>query len=66
MPHPYARFEETPLWREIDAALGELERNRDLHVTTKREYVVGFLCQQLATAQVPTASALVSNRSPAV
>jgi hypothetical protein len=52
MKHPYAEYEQTPLWRAIDAAISELERNRDVELTTAREYVIGYLCQQLAALQV--------------
>jgi hypothetical protein len=55
VPHPYVALEGTPLWRVVDAALGELEANHDLEVTTARAYVVGYLCQRLATAGLASA-----------
>jgi hypothetical protein len=51
MKHPYAEYEQTPLWRAIDVAVSELERNRDVELTTAREYVIGYLYQQLAALQ---------------
>jgi hypothetical protein len=47
MDHPYKAYEGTPLWLAIDEAVAELVRNKDLVETTRREYVVGYLCQQL-------------------
>ncbi len=47
MNHPYKEFEETMLWKTIKDGIVELERNRDVELTTAREYVVGFLCQKL-------------------
>jgi hypothetical protein len=50
MPHPYQSFEDSPTWRVLDAAIRDLEENRDLEVTTARPYVLGFLCMRLAEA----------------
>ena len=47
MPHPYSEHEGTALWAAIDAEIAELEANRDLELTTAREYVIGSLCQRL-------------------
>ena len=54
MSHPYTEFEDTALWKAIDAALAELEQNRDVQVSTAREYVVGYLCQQLSRQKLVT------------
>ena len=47
MSYPYSQFEETPLWKAIDTAIAELERNRDVELTSARMHVIGYLCQQL-------------------
>ncbi len=47
MNHPYSEFEDTALWETVDAALTELEQNRDVQLNTARAYVVGYLCKQL-------------------
>ena len=52
MAHPYQQFEGTSLWSAIDTELRELESNRDLELATKREYVIGALCQRLVSAGV--------------
>jgi len=54
MSHPYTEFEHTALWKAVDAALAELEQNRDVKLSTAREYVVGYLCQRLAGQKLVT------------
>ena len=54
MKFPYRKFEDTELWKTIDTALAELEKNGDFHLTTARRYVVGYLCQQLARKKLVT------------
>ena len=58
MSHPYQRFEGSDLWRLLDHEIGELEGNGDLELTTARQYVIGYLCQQLVAAR------LASTRTP--
>ena len=52
MEHPYSQYERTPLWEAIDAAISTLEQNRDVELATAREYVIGYLCQQLVARLV--------------
>ena len=59
MSHPYEAFERTPLWKTLDAALAELEHNQDVALTTTRQHVIGYLCQQLAARRVAEKSALL-------
>ena len=58
MPHPYAHFEGTAIWEAITAAIADLEENQDIELTTVREYVIGYLCKQLAERQLLTSEAL--------
>jgi hypothetical protein len=48
MNHPYSEFEKSKAWKVFDRAISELEKNRDLQITTERKYVIGFLCKQFA------------------
>jgi hypothetical protein len=48
--HPYKELEQTDLWKIVDRMITELEENTDLKLTTPREYVVGYICTQLADA----------------
>lgn len=52
MPHPYLEYEGTPLWAALDGALADLERNRDVTITTARTHAVGYLCRALTRAGV--------------
>jgi hypothetical protein len=46
MNHPYKDLESHPLWKPIAEALSELESNQDLKITTRPEYVIGFLIRK--------------------
>ena len=46
-PTPYADLERTALWKAIDRAIADLEKNQDLILTTGRDYVVGYICRHL-------------------
>lgn len=47
MNHPYKQYENTRAWKTIQQALSELMENQDIEITTREEYVVGFLCKVL-------------------
>ena len=47
MEHPYKKFEGHQIWNSIGRALDDLEKNKDLEITTAREYVIGYLCKCL-------------------
>jgi len=50
MSHPYVDFEGDPLWAVIDAAVHDLAKNGDIELTTTKEYVIGYICQQVRAA----------------
>jgi hypothetical protein len=50
--HPYADLEGTALWTQIDRAITELIRNRDLVEATAHPYVVGYICKTLMESGV--------------
>jgi hypothetical protein len=52
MKQPYKEFEKTPLWKVIDAAILDLQKNRDIDLATTREHIIGYICQQLVRKQV--------------
>jgi hypothetical protein len=52
MDHPYRDLENSPTWKAIGTAISELESNDDLHLTTDRVHVIGYLCRQLAAAGI--------------
>ncbi len=47
MEFPYSQFAKTKLWKAIDKAIADLEKNQDLELTTNRKYVVGYLCKSI-------------------
>ena len=58
MQHRYSEYQDTPLWRTIAAAVAELQASRDIALATAPEYVIGYLCQQLALRKVVSSDAL--------
>lgn len=47
MNHPYEKYEKTEIWTIVSKALIELQKNQDIEITTKEEYVIGFLCKKI-------------------
>ena len=45
--HAYAEYEGSSLWKEVAKLVRELEENNDLTVTTRPEYVIGYICRGL-------------------
>jgi hypothetical protein len=41
----YKEFENTDLWRSVDAAVQALVDNGDLVEQTERGYIVGYICK---------------------
>ena len=60
--HPYVEYENTRLWRATKKALTDLEENHDLTISELHQYVVGYVCKQLATKGLVTREAV---RKPA-
>jgi hypothetical protein len=52
MSHPYKQFEGTPLWEVINKGLDDLVENNNLEETTRREYIVGYLCKFINESQM--------------
>jgi hypothetical protein len=59
MNHPYKHLEGTALWKAVEAALGELEENRDVKLTTSRQQVVGYFCQRLVAQKLVVDSSVL-------
>lgn len=47
MTHPYKSYENTELWKNINRIMDDLIENQDIIETTKREYIVGYICENL-------------------
>jgi hypothetical protein len=55
---PFPEYQHTLLWRAVERALADLQRSGELTVETAPEYVIGYLCQELAARQVLADGAL--------
>ena len=62
MARMYEQYEGTPLWRALAGALTELEANGDVKVQTAPDYVIGYLCQEMAAKWIVASSALTRDR----
>ena len=61
---PFAEYRDTPLWRALAGVLAELEVSREVVVATAPEYVIGYLCRELAAKKLVSASALTPDPMP--
>jgi hypothetical protein len=59
---PFAEYRNTALWRALAGALADLEASGEVVVATAPDYVIGYLCQELAAKWVIASSALTRDR----
>jgi hypothetical protein len=62
MTRRFHEYRDTPLWRALADALAELEASGEVKVETAPEYVIGYLCQELAAKWIVASSALTRER----
>lgn len=58
----YDEYRNTPLWRAIAEVVAELEATGEVEVRTAPDYVVGFMCRELAAKWVIAGQALTRER----
>jgi hypothetical protein len=58
MTRPFSEYRGTPLWSALQQVLSELQATREVSVATAPEYVIGFICRELAAKHVVTEQAL--------
>ena len=46
---PYQNFEGSVLWRAVEKGIAGLVKNKDIKEQTPREYIVGYICKQIAS-----------------
>lgn len=51
-PRPFAEYRDTPLWQVVAAAVAELEATREIVISTAPEYVIGYVCDRLASGRM--------------
>lgn len=61
-PRTFDEYRGTPLWRSLAGALAELEASAEIRVDTAPDYVIGYLCRELAAKWVVASSALTRER----
>lgn len=52
MKSPYHEYKSSKEWRIVAKALTELEKNKDLSITTPVEYVIGIITKRLRKIKV--------------
>ena len=50
---PYEKHRDTPLWGAVARAVADLVENQDITEITSRDYIVGYICESLAS-HLPT------------
>lgn len=60
----YDEFRGTPLWAAVSSMLQELQATQEIALRTAPDYVVGYLCQELAAKRLLDPEALT--RGPSV
>lgn len=45
--HPYTKYENTEIWRIVEKSIHDLIENQDIEITTKIDYVIGYITQQV-------------------
>lgn len=54
----YDEYQDTPLWRALSSVLTELQATREVSVATGQDYVIGYICRELANKRVVDPAAL--------
>jgi hypothetical protein len=49
---PFPEHRNTRLWSAVEASVNELIATRELTVNTEKDYVIGFVCQELIAKKV--------------
>lgn len=61
-PSRNSDFRDTPLWAAVAGVLADLEASGEIKVQTAPDYVIGYVCDELAAKWVIASSALVRPR----
>ncbi|HKP15576.1 MAG TPA: hypothetical protein VJT85_05910 [Gemmatimonadaceae bacterium] len=58
MSRARSQFQHTPLWAAVASTLAELQATGEVRVDTEMDYVVDYLCRELAAKRVVTSAAV--------
>jgi len=53
MKHPYTEYESSKLWEIVKSSIEELVENNDIELQTPIEYVVGYICKNISSTNMP-------------
>jgi hypothetical protein len=48
----YEKYKKSKYWKLIDKELTALEKNQDIKITTKREYVIGAIVKTITDTKI--------------
>jgi hypothetical protein len=54
----YDQYRDTPLWRAVSDIVSELQATGELKIETAPEYVIGYMCQELAQKWIVASESL--------
>ena len=58
MTRPFDEYRNTPLWKAVEASVKELAATQEIRIDTAPDYVVGYLCRELAAKRVVASEAV--------
>ncbi|HMC56237.1 MAG: hypothetical protein DMD35_01955 [Gemmatimonadetes bacterium] len=58
MSRARSKFQHTPLWAAVASTLTELQASGEVRIDTETDYVIDYLCRELAAKQVVTPEAV--------
>ena len=58
MSRARSQFLHTPLWTAVASAIAELQATGEVRVDTEMDYVIDYLCRELAAKQVVAPAAI--------
>ena len=58
----YEEYRGTPLWRALAGIIADLQASGEISVNTAPDYVIGYLCRELAAKWVIASAALGRER----
>lgn len=53
MKHPYKEYESSKFWEIVKSSIEELIENNDIELQTPIEYVVGYICKNISSTDMP-------------
>ena len=58
----YEEYRNTPLWHALASVVADLESSGEIKVETAPDYVIGYMCRELASKWVIASAALGRER----